>query len=175
MTHSQLLADVHSASIHALPAKDSARSGKRTIEPLRKKIDRFSAQLYANVEAKARELLDRVIRAWRDTDDRSEAQLVRLFSAKLLEEHDATASSEIPLLRRLIKRFATSLSDIDGLRTDPAASDTTDEPLPHQATAYREALDVFLEETISFMVEGTERKATFDAVVRPLGGSLFFY
>jgi hypothetical protein len=117
------------------------------------------------VEAKARELLDRVIQAWRDTAAGSSssdaAQDARQLAARLEQE---AAAHEKALVRRLVKRFA-SLESIEQLLDAGDGGET----------AYREALDLFLEETIGFMVEGTEKKHTFDTVVRPLGGSLYFY
>lgn len=155
-------------SIKAQPAEgEESSGGRRTIELLRKKIDRFSAQLYGNVEAKARELLDRVIQARRDTaasggGSSEAAQDARQLAARLEQE---AAAYEKALVRRLVKRFA-SLESIERLAAGPGDGGET---------AYREALDLFLEETIGFMVEGTEKKHTFDTVVRPLGGSLYFY
>lgn len=139
---------------------------------MRRKIDRFSGQLFANVEKKSHELLQRILEAIAHNeqqlqdDDASKADrgVIKILLATLEERAEAF---EKPLLRRLIPALIDEVG-LDQLRLAKNAPSEGED-------VHRRAAALALETTIDFMTENTEKKHTFDTITRPLGGAIYFY
>ncbi len=142
---------------------------KKTIELLRKKIDKFSKLLYGNIEAKSREILSESIRMLREEKLLLNVKEETNFATFLKVHINGWIDREkIAIERPLYKKVLA----LDFFSQQLSSAEPS---LQHIETNFDRHLVAVIQVLIEYMIECTEKKNKFDSVARPLAGNIYFY